>query len=128
MKRVVIDHFGGLEVLEVVEDADPRPGPGEVRVRREAALQELHDRHASELWRFAMRLTMQPSTTGGGSSRSSAVPLVVGGRSARHGRVDRIFLTHQYARGAHTHGHARRRHARGGIRRCVAVLLQAAHL
>ena len=33
MKRVVIDHFGGPEVLEVVEDADPRPGPGEVRVR-----------------------------------------------------------------------------------------------
>ena len=25
--------------------------------QREAALQELHDRHASELWRFAMRLT-----------------------------------------------------------------------
>ena len=24
---------------------------------REAALQELHDRHAAELWRFAMRLT-----------------------------------------------------------------------
>ena len=33
MKRVVIDHFGGPEVLEVVEDADPRPGPGEVRIR-----------------------------------------------------------------------------------------------
>jgi RNA polymerase sigma-70 factor, ECF subfamily len=25
--------------------------------QREAALQELHDRHASELWRFAMRRT-----------------------------------------------------------------------
>ena len=33
MKRVVIDHFGGPEVLEIVEDVDPRPGPGEVRVR-----------------------------------------------------------------------------------------------
>ena len=33
MKRVVIDHFGGPEVLRVVEDYDPRPGPGEVRVR-----------------------------------------------------------------------------------------------
>jgi NADPH:quinone reductase-like Zn-dependent oxidoreductase len=33
MKRVVIDHFGGPEVLEVVEDVDPRPGPGEVRIR-----------------------------------------------------------------------------------------------
>jgi D-arabinose 1-dehydrogenase-like Zn-dependent alcohol dehydrogenase len=32
MKRVVVDHFGGPEVLRVVEDDDPRPGPGEVRV------------------------------------------------------------------------------------------------
>jgi NADPH:quinone reductase-like Zn-dependent oxidoreductase len=33
MRRVVIDHYGGPEVLTVVEDVDPRPGPGEVRVR-----------------------------------------------------------------------------------------------
>ena len=33
MKRVVIDHYGGPEVVRVVEDEDPRPGPGEVRVR-----------------------------------------------------------------------------------------------
>jgi NADPH2:quinone reductase len=33
MKRVVVDHFGGPEVLRVVEDGVPRPGPGEVRVR-----------------------------------------------------------------------------------------------
>ena len=33
MKRVVVDHYGGPEVLRVVEEADPRPGPGEVRVR-----------------------------------------------------------------------------------------------
>ena len=37
MKRVVVDHFGGPEVLTVVEDEDPRPGPGEVRVRVLAA-------------------------------------------------------------------------------------------
>ena len=37
MKRVVVDHFGGPEVLEVVEEDDPRPGPGEVRVRVLAA-------------------------------------------------------------------------------------------
>ena len=37
MKRVVVDHFGGPEVLRVVEDAVPRPGPGEVRVRVLAA-------------------------------------------------------------------------------------------
>jgi NADPH2:quinone reductase len=37
MKRVVVDHFGGPEVLTVVEEDDPRPGPGEVRVRVLAA-------------------------------------------------------------------------------------------
>ena len=37
MKRVVVDHFGGPEVLRVVEDDIPRPGPGEVRVRVLAA-------------------------------------------------------------------------------------------
>jgi len=34
----------------------PVPGSG----RRESALQGLHDRHARELWRFAMRLTRDP--------------------------------------------------------------------
>jgi NADPH:quinone reductase-like Zn-dependent oxidoreductase len=37
MKRVVVDHFGGPEVLRVVEGDDPRPGPGEVCVRVLAA-------------------------------------------------------------------------------------------
>jgi NADPH:quinone reductase len=37
MKRVVVDHFGGPEVLRVVEEKDPRPGPGEVRVKVLAA-------------------------------------------------------------------------------------------
>jgi NADPH2:quinone reductase len=37
MKRVIVDRFGGPEVLKVVEDEDPRPGPGEVRVRVLAA-------------------------------------------------------------------------------------------
>src|SRR5262245_18282851 len=37
MKRVVVDHFGGPAVLRMVEDDDPRPGPGEVRVRVLAA-------------------------------------------------------------------------------------------
>jgi NADPH:quinone reductase-like Zn-dependent oxidoreductase len=37
MKRVIVDHFGGPEVLRVVETDDPRPGPGEVRVRVLAA-------------------------------------------------------------------------------------------
>lgn len=33
MKRVVVDHFGGPEVLRVVEDEVPQPARGEVRVR-----------------------------------------------------------------------------------------------
>lgn len=37
MKRVVVDRFGGPEVLRVVEEDDPRPGPGEVRVKVLAA-------------------------------------------------------------------------------------------
>src|SRR5213078_1286074 len=37
MQLVVVDHFGGPEVLRVVEDDVPRPGPGEVRVRVLAA-------------------------------------------------------------------------------------------
>jgi NADPH:quinone reductase-like Zn-dependent oxidoreductase len=37
MKRVVVERYGGPEVLSVVEDAVPRPGPGEVRVRVLAA-------------------------------------------------------------------------------------------
>src|SRR5215212_782277 len=37
MKRVIVDHYGGPEVLTVVEEDDPRPGPGEVLVRVLAA-------------------------------------------------------------------------------------------
>jgi NADPH:quinone reductase-like Zn-dependent oxidoreductase len=37
MKRVVVDHFGGPEVLKVVDEDDPRPGPAEVRVKVLAA-------------------------------------------------------------------------------------------
>src|SRR6476619_8375914 len=33
MERVVVDHYGGPEVLTVVEEDAPRPGYGEVRVR-----------------------------------------------------------------------------------------------
>src|SRR5947209_6849207 len=36
-KRVVVDHFGGPEVLKVVEDDVPTPARGEVRVRVLAA-------------------------------------------------------------------------------------------
>jgi NADPH2:quinone reductase len=37
MKRVVVEQFGGPEVVKVVEVDDPRPGPGEVLVRVLAA-------------------------------------------------------------------------------------------
>jgi NADPH2:quinone reductase len=37
MKRVLVDHYGGPEVVKVVEVEVPRPGPGEVRVRVLAA-------------------------------------------------------------------------------------------
>ncbi len=37
MKRVVVNHYGGPEVVTVVEDDVPTPGPGEVRVRVLAA-------------------------------------------------------------------------------------------
>jgi NADPH:quinone reductase len=37
MKRVVVNHFGGPEVVKVVDEDDSRPGPGEIRVRVMAA-------------------------------------------------------------------------------------------
>ena len=37
MKRVVVDHYGGPDVLKVVDAEVPRPGPGEVRIRVLAA-------------------------------------------------------------------------------------------
>src|SRR5438874_5831958 len=43
MKRVVVGHYGGPEVLQVVEEDDPRPGPGEVCVRVLAAGVSLSD-------------------------------------------------------------------------------------
>ena len=43
MKRVIVDRFGGPEVLRVVEDDVPQPAPGEVRVRVLAAGVSLTD-------------------------------------------------------------------------------------
>jgi NADPH:quinone reductase len=37
IKRVIVDRYGGPEVLRIVEEDVPRPGPGEVRVRVLAA-------------------------------------------------------------------------------------------
>jgi NADPH:quinone reductase-like Zn-dependent oxidoreductase len=43
MKRVVVEHFGGPEVLKVIDEADPRPGAGEVCVKVLAAGVSLTD-------------------------------------------------------------------------------------
>jgi NADPH:quinone reductase-like Zn-dependent oxidoreductase len=43
MKQVLIDHFGGPEVVQVVDAEEPKPGPGEVRVRVLAAGVSLTD-------------------------------------------------------------------------------------
>lgn len=37
MRRVIVDHYGGPEVLRITQESIPRPGPGEVRVRVLAA-------------------------------------------------------------------------------------------
>ena len=37
MQRVIVDHYGGPEVVRVMQDEVPRPAPGEVRVRVLAA-------------------------------------------------------------------------------------------
>ena len=37
MKRVVVDRYGGPEVLRIADEAEPRPGPGEICVRVLAA-------------------------------------------------------------------------------------------
>ena len=43
MKRVIVDHFGGPDVLRVVEDDLPRPSRREIRVRVLAAGVSLTD-------------------------------------------------------------------------------------
>jgi NADPH:quinone reductase-like Zn-dependent oxidoreductase len=73
MRRVVVDHFGGPEVLKVVEDDVPQPGPGEVRVRVLAAGVSFSD----GLLRAGAYLggpkpPFTPATSSSASSRSSA--------------------------------------------------------
>ena len=55
MKRVVVDHFGGPDVLRVVEDDVPQPGLGEVRVRVLAAGVSFTD-VVNEHWNRVYRL------------------------------------------------------------------------
>ena len=73
MKRVVVDHYGGPEVLTVIDDEVPRPGPGEVGVRVLAAGVSYTDallRAGSYLASRSRR--SPPATSSSGSSRSSA--------------------------------------------------------
>ena len=50
MKRVVVSRPGGHEALELVEEADPVPGPGQVRVRVRAAGVNFADTIVREGW------------------------------------------------------------------------------
>lgn len=42
-RRVIVEHYGGPEVLEVIEEECPQPGPGQVRVKVLAAGVSLPD-------------------------------------------------------------------------------------
>ena len=72
MRQVVIRRHGGPEVLEVRESADPSPGPGEVRVRVEAAGVNFAD--------ILARMGMYPD--------APPLPTVVGFETA--GRIDAV--------------------------------------
>ena len=78
MKRVVVDHFGGPEVLRMVEEADPRPGPGEVRVKVLAAGVSFTDAQlrAGTYIPASRSHRLRPATNSSASSRNS-------GRTAR---------------------------------------------
>ena len=72
MKRVIVDHYGGPEVLRIVEGEVPRPGPGEVRVRVLAAGVSYTDamlRVGSYLG--VPKPRSRPATSSSASSRSS---------------------------------------------------------
>ena len=74
MKRVVVDHYGGPEVLKVVEDDVPRPGPGEVRVGVLAAGVSFTDAQlrAGTTSRAPRNRRSRPATSWSASSKSSA--------------------------------------------------------
>ncbi|MDD5303285.1 MAG: alcohol dehydrogenase catalytic domain-containing protein, partial [Elusimicrobia bacterium] len=50
MKRVVVRRPGGHDALSLVEEADPVPGPGQVRVRVRAAGVNYADTIVREGW------------------------------------------------------------------------------
>ena len=73
MKRVIVDHYGGPEVLRIVEEEVPRPGPGEVRVRVLAAGVSYTDAmlRVGSISRRARSPRSRPATSSSASSRSS---------------------------------------------------------
>ena len=73
MKRVVVDHFGGPEVLQVVEDDAPRPGSGEVLVRVLAAGVSFTDAQLrAGTYLGVPKPPFTPATSSSASSKSSA--------------------------------------------------------
>ena len=89
MKRVIVDHYGGPEVLKVVEDEDPRPGPGEVRVRVLAAGVSFTDAQmrAGTYIAGARSHRSRPATNSSASSKNST-GLHEAARGRSHRRVD----------------------------------------
>ena len=73
MKRVIVHHFGGPEVVGVVEEGDPRPGPGEVRVQVLASGVSLSDAQMRAGTYLAVRSRrLRRVTSSSGSSMRSA--------------------------------------------------------
>jgi hypothetical protein len=74
MKRVVVDHYGGPEVLKVVQDDVPQPGPGEVRVKVLAAGVSFTDASCApgRIFRVPLSHRSRPATSWSALSKSSA--------------------------------------------------------
>ena len=73
MKRVIVHHFGGPEVVSVLEEGDPRPGPGEVRVQVLASGVSLSDAQMRAGTYFGgPKPPFTPVTSSSGSSMRSA--------------------------------------------------------
>jgi hypothetical protein len=71
-KRVIVDHYGGPEVLKVIEEDAPRPGPGEVRVRVLAAGVSFTDAQLAQVRtsRAPRSRRSRPAMSSSASSRS----------------------------------------------------------
>lgn len=75
MTVVTIERFGGPEVLQVVERAEPCPGPGEIRVRMAAATLNPTD---LALWGAAAETPCRRPTLGGWNRAGGSTPWAIG--------------------------------------------------